>query len=134
MAGEDDERDFVLYRGEFNFVILNIYPYTSGHLLVAPYKHVADISHCGVEVCSEMMNLAKLCKRAIQEVYQPNGFNIGMNLGRCAGAGVEHHLHLHIVPRWIGDANFMTIIGETRVLPDTMEGTFLKLKPHFPTI
>jgi ATP adenylyltransferase len=133
-GGEDDEKDFVLHRGKFNFVILNIYPYTSGHLLIAPYKHIADFSLCSTEVCSEMMNLAKSCKQAIHEVYQPDGFNIGMNLGRCAGAGVEHHLHLHIVPRWIGDANFMTIIGETRILPDTLESTFLKLRPHFSTL
>jgi len=131
-AGENDESDFVLLRGEFNFVILNIFPYTSGHLLVVPHEHIADISQCSAEVCCEMMKLAKLCKEAIYEIYQPDGFNIGMNLGRCAGAGVEHHLHLHIVPRWIGDANFMTVIGESRILPDTLENTFQKLKPHFP--
>ena len=130
--GEHDERDFVLFRGEFNFVILNIFPYTSGHLLVAPYVHIADLSLCSAAVCNEMMSLAKLCKQAIEKVYHPDGFNIGMNLGRCAGAGVEHHLHQHIVPRWIGDANFMSIVSETRVLPDTLENTFLKLKSHFP--
>ena len=130
--GENDERDFVLFRGEYNFIILNIFPYTSGHLMVAPFDHISDLSRLPDEAVNEMMSLAKLCKRAIEEVYHPDGFNIGMNLGRCAGAGVEHHLHLHIVPRWVGDANFMSVVGETRVLPDSLENTFQKLKAHLP--
>ena len=129
-SGENDESDFILLRGKFNFVILNIFPYTSGHLLVAPYEHVADLSKCSQELCCEMMELAKICKEAIFQVYHPDGFNLGMNLGRCAGAGVEHHVHLHIVPRWVGDANFMSTVGETRVLPDTLENTFLKLRTY----
>ncbi|MFN8008368.1 MAG: HIT domain-containing protein [Terriglobia bacterium] len=130
--GENDERDFVLFRGEYNFIILNIFPYTSGHLMVAPFDHISDLSRLPDQAVNEMMSLAKLCKRAIEEVYHPDGFNIGMNLGRCAGAGVEHHLHLHIVPRWVGDANFMSVVGETRVLPDSLENTFQKLKAHLP--
>jgi ATP adenylyltransferase len=130
-SGEDDEKNFVLHRGRFNFVILNIYPYTTGHMLVAPYEHVADISQCSIELCSEMMKLVVLCKQSLFEVYKPDGFNFGMNLGRCAGAGVEHHLHMHVVPRWSGDANFMSVVGESRVLPESLENTYMKLKPHF---
>jgi len=130
-SGEYDERDFVVFRGRLSFVILNIFPYTTGHLLVAPYSHTADFQKSSPEESAEMLELVKRCQYALQQTYQPDGFNIGMNLGRCAGAGVEHHLHMHVVPRWIGDSNFMTIVGETRVLPETLETTFSKLRPHF---
>ena len=130
-SSEYDERDFVVFRGKSSFVILNIFPYTTGHLLVAPYTHTADFQNASPEESAEMLELVKRCQYALQQTYQPDGFNIGMNLGRCAGAGVEHHLHMHVVPRWIGDSNFMTIVGETRVLPETLESTFSKLRPHF---
>jgi ATP adenylyltransferase len=130
-SGEYDERDFVVFRGKSSFVILNIFPYTTGHLLVAPYSHTADFQKSSQEESSEMMELVKRCQFALQQTYQPDGFNVGMNLGRCAGAGVEHHLHVHVVPRWIGDSNFMTIVGETRVLPESLETTFHKLRAHF---
>jgi ATP adenylyltransferase len=130
-SGEYDERDFVVFRGRLSFVILNIFPYTTGHLLVAPYTHTADFQESSPEESAEMLQLVKRCQFALQQTYQPDGFNIGMNLGRCAGAGVEHHLHMHVVPRWIGDSNFMTIVGETRVLPESLETTFTKLRPHF---
>jgi len=130
-SGECDERDFVVFRGKSSFVILNIFPYTTGHLLVAPYTHTADFQSCSPEESSEMLELAKRCQFALQQTYNPDGFNLGMNLGRCAGAGVEHHLHMHVVPRWIGDSNFMTIVGETRVLPESLETTFGKLRPYF---
>jgi ATP adenylyltransferase len=130
-SGEYDERDFVVFRGRLSFVILNIFPYTTGHLLVAPYTHTADFQQSSPEESAEMLELVKRCQFALQQTYQPDGFNVGMNLGRCAGAGVEHHLHMHVVPRWIGDSNFMTIVGETRVLPETLETTFSKLRPHF---
>jgi ATP adenylyltransferase len=130
-SGEYDERDFVVFRGRLSFVILNIFPYTTGHLLVAPYTHTADFQESSPEESAEMLELVKRCQFALQQTYQPDGFNIGMNLGRCAGAGVEHHLHMHVVPRWIGDSNFMTIVGETRVLPESLETTFTKLRPHF---
>ena len=130
-SGEYDERDFVVFRGKSSFVILNIFPYTTGHLLVAPYAHTADFQKCSPEESGEMLELVKRCQFALQQTYHPDGFNLGMNLGRCAGAGVEHHLHMHVVPRWIGDSNFMTIVGETRVLPETLETTFSKLRPHF---
>jgi ATP adenylyltransferase len=130
-SGEYDERDFVVFRGRSSFVILNIFPYTTGHLLVAPYAHTADLQKSSPEESAEMLELVKRCQYALEQTYQPDGFNVGMNLGRCAGAGVEHHLHMHVVPRWIGDSNFMTIVGETRVLPETLETTFSKLRPHF---
>jgi len=130
-TGDYDKRDFVVFRGKLSFVILNIFPYTTGHLLVAPYVHTADFQNCPPEESAEMLALVKQCQFALQQTYQPDGFNVGMNLGRCAGAGVEHHLHMHIVPRWIGDSNFMTIAGETRVLPESLETTFDKLRPFF---
>ncbi len=126
-----DEEKYILFRGKFNFVILNIFPYTSGHLLVVPYVHVANLTDCSLELSCEMMELAKVSKSAIDKAYHPDGFNLGMNLGRCAGAGVEHHLHLHVVPRWLGDSNFMSITGESRVLPETLTSTYQKLKQYF---
>ena len=130
-SAESDEKKFILFRGKYNFVMLNIFPYTTGHVLVSPYEHVSDFSDCSPEQTAEMMQLAKQCKLALERSYEPNGFNIGMNVGKCAGAGVEHHVHLHIVPRWIGDANFMSIVGESRVLPETLEVTYQKLRKFF---
>ena len=128
---EDDKSNFVVFRGKLNFVILNIFPYTCGHVLIAPYEHASDLQACSPEQSAEMWELGKRCQLAIEQTYRPDGFNLGMNLGRCAGAGVEHHLHLHVVPRWIGDSNFMTILGESRVLPETLETTYHKLSPFF---
>lgn len=129
---EDSDRDrLVLYRGKHTFVILNRYPYTNGHLMVAPFEHVADLAACPIEMLSEMMELSKRAEMALKKTYRPDGFNVGLNLGKCAGAGVEGHLHLHIVPRWIGDANFVSVIGETRLLPETLETTYEKLLPFF---
>src|SRR6185436_15275412 len=130
-SSEYDERDFVVFRGRLSFVILNIFPYTTGHLLVAPYAHNADFQNSSKEESAEMLELVKRCQSALNQTYQPDGFNIGMNLGRCAGAGVKHHLQLHAVPRWIGDSNFMTLVGEPRVLPETLETTRSKPRPPF---
>ena len=132
--GDSPDRDaerLVLYRGKFNFIILNLFPYTSGHVMISPYRHFSDLSDCTAEQATEMFRLTQAVKQAVTLTYHPDGFNIGMNLGRCAGAGVENHLHLHVVPRWIGDANFMTVVGESRVLPDDMQTTYQKLKVHF---
>jgi ATP adenylyltransferase len=111
--------------------VLNLFPYTSGHLMIVPYEHVASLAQVSSEVTAEMMELAKQSQVAIEAEYNPDGFNIGMNLGRSAGAGVADHLHLHVVPRWAGDANFVSIIGETRVLPEELATTFEKLKKRF---
>jgi ATP adenylyltransferase len=128
LAENADEQNFILHRAERNFIILNRYPYTNGHLMVAPYEHVASPELAPEETLLEMMRLARASVALLREVYHPHGLNIGMNLGECAGAGVASHLHLHVLPRWTGDASFMTVTGETRVLPEDLPATFAKLK------
>lgn len=123
----DDEKNLVLYRGARNFVILNRYPYISGHLMVAPLAHVGEFDSASKETTDELMDLAKRCQAALRVAYQPQGFNIGMNLGRVAGAGVVDHIHMHILPRWSGDTNFMSTVAETRVLPEDLATTYQKL-------
>jgi ATP adenylyltransferase len=126
-----DEEKFILYRAGHNFIILNKYPYVSGHLMIVPFAHLADLDSAAKEITDEMMDLAKLCQSAIREAYRPNGFNMGMNFGKAAGAGVAEHFHLHILPRWIGDVNFMTSVGETRTIPEDLKTTYEKLKGKF---
>lgn len=122
-----DRENYILFRGEHNFVLLNLFPYTSGHLMIAPYRHVARLAEVDRPALAEMMDLAAEAERALTAVYRPQGLNLGMNLGECAGAGIAGHVHLHILPRWTGDANFMTTIGETRVLPEDLEVTYDRL-------
>jgi len=126
-----DEEKFILHRAEFNFVILNIYPYISGHVMIVPFEHLAAMDRSDKKSSDELMDLTKKCQSILQEVYEPHGINIGMNLGKAAGAGVAEHYHMHVLPRWVGDANFMTAIGQTRTIPEALETTFEKLKPHF---
>lgn len=128
---DQDETNYIVYRGQYNFIILNIYPYITGHLLVIPFVHVALLSDLSKEISDEMMDLAKRCQQAILQEYKPQGFNLGMNLGQAAGAGVAEHIHLHLMPRWLGDINFTTTISETRVLPETLDSTYQRLKPYF---
>lgn len=123
-----DEEQFILKRAEFNFVILNIYPYTSGHLMVIPYAHLETLDRADKATTDEMMDLLKQAQSALSEVYRPDGINIGMNLGKAAGAGVAGHFHMHALPRWVGDVNFMTAIGQTRTIPETLPTTYEKLK------
>ncbi|MEO6655506.1 MAG: HIT domain-containing protein [Pyrinomonadaceae bacterium] len=123
-----DEEKFILKRAEFNFVILNIYPYTTGHLMVIPYAHIADLAAADKQTTDEMMDLTKQSQSVLSHAYHPDGLNVGMNLGRAAGAGVAGHFHMHVLPRWIGDVNFMTAIGQTRTLPETLQDTYGKLK------
>jgi ATP adenylyltransferase len=123
-----DEENFIVSRAEFNFVILNIYPYTSGHLMVVPYEHIADLDKGPSEATNEMMDLVKRAQSVLTEAYRPDGINLGMNLGKAAGAGVAGHYHMHVLPRWVGDANFMTAIGQTRTIPESLEDTYKKLK------
>ena len=128
--GEDRTQDaqrLILYRGNLNFIILNLFPYTSGHLMVAPYAHLSSVVNAPSEQTSEMMELAKRAISALTRVYRAEGFNVGMNLGHVAGAGVRDHFHLHVVPRWAGDSNFMTTTGETRVLPEDLSTTYSRL-------
>ncbi|MGB7923809.1 MAG: HIT domain-containing protein [Pyrinomonadaceae bacterium] len=127
----DDERNFVLHRAAHNYIVLNIYPYISGHLLIVPYAHLSELDAAPKTVTDELMDLTKRAQTALRETYRPNGFNLGMNLGRAAGAGVADHIHLHIMPRWIGDTNFMTTVGETRVHPEDLSTTYRKLRVHF---
>ena len=128
---DHDERNFVVYRGRLNFVVLNIYPYISGHLLVVAHEHVGELDAAAKETTDELMDLTKRCQTALREAYQPAGFNIGMNLGKAAGAGVADHLHIHIMPRWIGDTNFMSTVANTRVIPEDLTTTYQKLRAKF---
>ena len=123
--------DLILVRGRATFVILNLYPYNSGHLMVVPARHVATLAATTVDEQAELMRFTRLAEMALTEVYQPHGLNIGVNLGRPAGAGILDHLHVHLVPRWNGDTNFMSVIGETRVLPETLADTAKRLRPVF---
>ena len=127
----DDEGNFVLHRGAHTFVILNLYPYISGHLMIAPYAHLGEFDAAPKEATDEMMDLAKRCQTALRTVYRPQGFNVGMNLGRAAGAGIADHIHMHIMPRWSGDTNFMTAVAETRVLSEDLPTTYGKLREKF---
>lgn len=128
---DHDAENYVLYRGEHAFVVLNLYPYITGHLMVVPYLHTSEFDAVAKEITDEMMDLAKRSQRAIREVYSPSGFNMGMNLGAAAGAGIADHLHIHMLPRWTGDTNFMTTVGEARVLPEALETTYRKLREKF---
>src|SRR5205823_1128913 len=110
-----------------NFVILNLFPYTSGHMMIAPYAHVPALEDAAPAVLEEMMLLARRAQIGLRSIYRPDGYNIGMNIGSSAGAGVAGHIHLHVLPRWTGDANFVSVIGETRILPEELPVTYGKL-------
>jgi len=127
LGADDDRNTLIVLRGAKNFVILNRYPYTSGHVMVVPYEHVADLSAVDPATLAEMMALTQRLQSALARTYHPEGYNLGMNLGRAAGAGVIGHLHLHVLPRWGGDANFMTVVGETRVEPEDLATTYERL-------
>lgn len=127
----NDEKNFIVHRGVYNYIVLNIYPYITGHLLIVPFMHVADLEAVPKAVSDEMMDLAKHAQTVLRKVYQPHGFNLGMNLGKAAGAGVAGHIHLHIMPRWIGDSNFTGTIAETRVIPESLETTYQKIVGKF---
>lgn len=123
-----DEENLILHRAEHNFVLLNLYPYTNGHIMIAPYEHVAALEDAREETALEMMRLARKAAGLLRGAYKAPGMNIGMNIGECAGAGVAGHIHLHMLPRWPADANFMTTIGETRVMPEELADTYAKLR------
>jgi len=126
--GHDDVERFVVKRAEFSFIILNAFPYNNFHLMVIPYKHVSDLEELPSEVLTEMMELIVLAKRALKKLSNPDGFNMGMNIGKAGGAGIAAHLHLHLVPRWNGDTNFMTTLGGTRVCPEELSASAEKLR------
>jgi ATP adenylyltransferase len=123
-----DEENLILFRGKCNFIILNAFPYNSGHLMVAPYRHVGNLEDLTDAESKEHFELTRLSIKLLKNVFKPSGFNTGMNLGKTAGAGVADHLHTHIVPRWQGDSNFMPVISDTKVLPESLPMTYKRLK------
>jgi ATP adenylyltransferase len=129
--GSDDQSTLVVHRAQHSFVLLNRYPYTSGHVMIAPYRHISRLTQAGDEVSEELMRLARRMERILEQTYRPDGLNLGMNLGEAAGAGIEQHIHLHVLPRWNGDANFMTTVAETRVLPELLEATYARIRAAF---
>jgi ATP adenylyltransferase len=130
-APERDRENLVLWRTQTVFVLLNLYPYNSGHLLVAPYLHTGELAGLDATVASELMHVTQRSVGILQQVYTPEAFNLGMNLGKPAGAGIPDHLHVHVVPRWNGDTNFMPVTAATKVLPETLQQTYSRLEPLF---
>jgi ATP adenylyltransferase len=126
-----DTANLVLFRGGTAFVVVNLFPYTSGHLLVVANRHISFLSDATSEELHEIIQLGRQCEGALRQEYHPHGYNMGFNLGRAAGAGIEHHLHMHVVPRWTGDSNFVSVVGETRVLPEELPNTYGRLLPYF---
>ena len=128
---EPGRDELILVRGRFSYVVLNLYPYNNGHLMIVPNRHIPTLAATTAEEREEVMRFTRHAEIAITEAYQPQGMNIGINLGRPAGAGVVDHLHVHVVPRWNGDTNFMTVVGEVRVLPEDLGATKKRLQPIF---
>ena len=130
-GSRESNNDLVVLRGRAAYVILNLYPYNNGHLMVVPKRHLAALEALTPDEQTELMQLTRLSEMALNEAYRPQGINVGINLGKAAGAGIENHLHIHLVPRWSGDTNFMTAVGQTRVLPEDLEATAARLRPIF---
>lgn len=130
----DDRQALIVFRGQYNFVILNAYPYTNGHVMVAPYAHVAQLDQLAAPAAQEMMGLAQRLESVLRALYRPDGINLGMNIGKAAGAGVAGHIHLHVLPRWIADANFLSVVSETRVLPETLETTYERVREELAQV
>lgn len=124
----NDDANFILYRGQYNFIILNAFPYNPGHLMVAPYRHIAHLEDLTDAEAKELFDIIKKGLGILKEVMKPTGFNIGLNLGKVAGAGIAEHLHMHIVPRWQGDTNFIPVLSDTKVIPVALSGTYKKLR------
>lgn len=131
LADNDDQKQLLIHRATHNFVILNRFPYSSGHLMIAPNVHVSRLTEIDEQAAQEMMKLARAAETILEETYRPHGVNLGMNIGEAAGAGIAAHIHLHVLPRWTGDANFMTTVGHTRVMPEALEDTYTKLRGRF---
>lgn len=129
--GEDDKKDKILYRGETSYVVLNIYPYSVGHMMVVPFRHVSEYDELMSDELEESAMLTQKSIKALKGAFASDGFNIGVNQGKVAGAGIEEHLHIHVVPRWTGDLNFMPVIGQTSVLPAHLSETFDSLRKFF---
>jgi ATP adenylyltransferase len=127
----NDEQSLIVHRGQFNFIILNAFPYTSGHAMVVPYEHLDRLNKLPAATATELMELTRQLESALFDIYHPDGVNLGMNIGKAAGAGVAGHVHMHVLPRWVADSNFMTVVGETRVLPELLSTTYARLKQKF---
>jgi ATP adenylyltransferase len=134
--GRDDPQptNLVLFRGAQCYILMNLYPYNTGHLMVVPYTHTADLAQLDPAIAGELFGLTRRSVAILSAALAPHGFNIGMNLGRTAGAGIDEHLHMHIVPRWDGDANFMPIVAGTKLIPEALDQTYAKLRPRFDQI
>jgi len=130
-AANKDEETLIVFRSEHNFVVLNRFPYTSGHLMIVPYVHTADLAGLSEPAAAEMMALTRTASRHLKTLYRPEGLNLGMNIGESAGAGIAGHIHMHLLPRWTGDANFLSTIAETRVLPEELSVTWRRVKDAF---
>lgn len=131
LKNEEDQKNRVLYRGEYHYVIINAFPYSNGHVMVVCNRHVEHFSDLSRDESAELAGLVARCEKALLDAYKPGGINVGANLGRSAGAGIVGHLHIHLVPRWHGDTNFMTTVGETRVISEDLLDTYRKLKTRF---
>jgi len=127
----DDRKSWIVYRATHCYVCLNAFPYTSGHVMVIPYEHIDELQKLPSEAAREMMDLSQKTEIVLRRLYQPDGINLGMNLGAAAGAGVAGHIHMHVLPRWVADANFMTVVGETRILPELLETTWQRMHKAF---
>ncbi len=130
-SGGDDEANLVVHRGQRCFLLLNAFPYTSGHVMIAPFEHVPSIEQLDPPALTELMTLSQRALAVLRETYRPEGFNLGINQGRVAGAGIEDHVHLHVVPRWGGDTNFMSAVGDARVLPQRLEDSWAELRERY---
>lgn len=124
----DDEKALITHRGEYCFVVLNRYPYTPGHVMIVPYAHVDELQKLPADAAGEMMALSQRMETVLRELYRPDGINLGMNIGKAAGAGIAGHIHMHVLPRWVADGNFVSVVGETRVLPETLDVTYERIQ------
>lgn len=127
IAENDDRKNFIVHRGQHCFIILNAYPYTNGHVMVVPYAHLDQLTKLPPDAAHELMDLSQKMEALLREIYHAEGVNLGMNIGKCAGAGVAGHVHMHVLPRWTADANFVSVVGETRVLPESLETTYNRI-------
>ena len=125
---ESDEKARIVHRGMHCYIILNTYPYTNGHVMIVPYAHLDEIEKLPVEAAHEMMALTQRMEGVLRSLYHPDGINLGMNIGKAAGAGIAGHIHMHVLPRWVADANFISVVGETRVLPESLEVTWTRIR------
>lgn len=124
----DDAKMRIVYRGRFCYIVLNTYPYTPGHVMIVPFAHLDELQKLPVEAAHEMMDLSQKIEQVLRQLYTPDGVNLGMNIGKAAGAGVAGHIHMHVLPRWVADANFVSVVGETRILPESLDTTYQRIR------